>query len=198
MLPPGETSFRFSGSISEGSICSCSGTVRPSCGRRGRNRKNTSPAMNTSRAARALQTIEVGEPFGVGLVGPVEPELLHLRLQPGLRDQRRRLDAGTDHVTGPALDGVCGIAVVAHEPASTGGDVGTGRRDQRVEMRPARLETPEPAIRKPRLEAADERPDAASEMRQRRQHFKVPSRQRSGSDDDDRRCRPAQCAAPDR
>ena len=27
-----------------------------------------------------LQAIEVGEAFGVGLVGPVEPELLHLRL----------------------------------------------------------------------------------------------------------------------
>ena len=35
-----------------GIICSCSGTTRPSSGRRGRKRKNTSPAMNTSRAAR--------------------------------------------------------------------------------------------------------------------------------------------------
>ena len=42
--------------------------------------------MNTSRAAPALQTVEVGEALRVGLVGPVEPELLHLSLELGVGD----------------------------------------------------------------------------------------------------------------
>ena len=118
----------------------------------------------------ALQAVEVGEALGIGFVGPVEPELLDLRLELGIRDQRRRLDAGADHVAGPALDRVGGIAVVAHEPAGARRDVGAGRRDQRVEMRPARLEALQPAVRQPCLEAADERADPAPDRLQRRQH----------------------------
>jgi hypothetical protein len=37
-------------------------------------------------------------------------------------------------------------------------------------MRPARLEAPETAVGKSGFEAADERTDAATEMRQRREH----------------------------
>jgi hypothetical protein len=48
-----------------------------------------------------------------------------------------------------------------------------GRRDQRVEMCAARLEAPEPTVGKSGLEAADERPDAASKMRQRCQHSEL-------------------------
>ena len=117
-----------------------------------------------------LQPVEVREAFGVGLVGPVEPELLDLGLELGLLDQRRRLDAGADHIAGPALDRVRRIAVVAHEPAGARRDVRTGGRDQRVEVRPARLEAFEPAVREPRLEPANERPDPASEVLHRSEH----------------------------
>ena len=136
----------------------------------------------------ALQAIKVRETFSVGFVGPVEPELLDLRLERRILDQGRRLDAGAHHIARPALDRVGGIAVVAYEPAGAGRDVRAGRCDQRVEMRAARLETLEPAVCKPRLEAADKRPDPASEPLQRNQHrFKVPSKRMSGFADGDRR-----------
>ena len=37
----------------------------------------------------ALQAVEVGQPLGIGLVGPGEPELLQLLLLRGIRDLRR-------------------------------------------------------------------------------------------------------------
>ena len=145
----------------------------------------------------ALQAVEVREAFGVGLVGPVEPELLHLRLEAGVRNQRRRLDAGADHIAGPALDRVGRIAVVAHEPAGAGGDVGAGRRDQRVEMRPARLEPFEPAVRKPCLEAADERADPAPDSCSARRALQRPFERRSGCGAGDRRRCRRRCGVPD-
>jgi hypothetical protein len=123
----------------------------------------------------ALQAVEVGEAVGIGLVRPVEPELLHLDLERGIGDQRRRLDAGADDVAGPALDGIRRIAVVADQPAGARGDVGAGRRDQRVEVSTARLEALQPAIGKPGLEAADEGTDPPAPPGQHSRHLSFDS-----------------------
>jgi hypothetical protein len=120
-----------------------------------------------------LQPIEVREGLGVGLVGPVEPDLLHLRLECGLHDQGRRLDAGADHIAGPALNRISRVAIVAHEPAGARRDVRPGGGNERVQMRPARLETLEPTARQACLEPANERTDLAADGLQRSEHLET-------------------------
>src|SRR5262245_34759700 len=94
------------------------------------------------------------------------------RLIPSCRHQLSpiALDPCTDDIAGPALDGVGGIAIVAHAPSGSRCDIGTRRRDQRIEMRPAGLESFQPPVREPSLEAADERPHPASHLPQGGEH----------------------------
>src|SRR5581483_4073382 len=87
----------------------------------------------------ALEAIEVREALRVGLVGPIEPELLDLGFEASILDQRGRLDACADHIAGPALDRIRRVAVVAYQPSGPRRDVGPCSRDQGVEMCPRRL-----------------------------------------------------------
>jgi hypothetical protein len=73
----------------------------------------------------ALEPVEIGQSLGIGIVGPGKPQALQLFLAGGIGDLRDRLDPVADGVGGPAFDRVHGIAVVAHQPAGAGGDVGT-------------------------------------------------------------------------
>ena len=135
VLPFGSGSLRVSGSISDGIICSCSGTDQPVLGpARAEAEEHLAGDEQLARGA-ALLAVEVGQPLGVAVVGPLQPQALHRGLGIGIGDQRGRLDPGTDDVAGPALDRVGGVAVVAHQPARPGGDVGPGGGDQRVEVR---------------------------------------------------------------
>jgi hypothetical protein len=147
----------------------------------------------------ALQAVEIGKPLCVGVVRPIQPEFLHLRLQRRLRDHRGRLDAGADHIAGPALDRVGRIAVVAYQPARAGRNIGTGRRDQRVEVRPARLKPAQPPVDKPGLETADKRTDAPADIRQQSQHrITAPWKLMSECDAGGRRCQLLRFGVQDR
>ena len=62
-----------------------------------------------------LLSIEVGEAFGIRLVGPGQPEFLDGLLEFGVADLRRRLDPRADDIAGAGFDRVGGVAVVAHQ-----------------------------------------------------------------------------------
>ena len=49
-----------------------------------------------------LQPVEIGQPVGIGLVGPGEPEPLHAIPQVRILDQRRGLDPVADEVAAKA------------------------------------------------------------------------------------------------
>jgi hypothetical protein len=62
-----------------------------------------------------LETVEVGEAIGIGLVGPGEPEALDLVLERAVLDQARRFDAGADSMGSEALRGIRGVGIGAHQ-----------------------------------------------------------------------------------
>jgi hypothetical protein len=64
-----------------------------------------------------LESIEVGQPIGVGFVGPGKPKALDLVLGSPVLDQARRLDATADGMRGEARCGVRGVGVGPHELA---------------------------------------------------------------------------------
>ena len=95
----------------------------------------------------ALQAVEVGQPVGVGLVGPGEPEPLHAVADLGVLDQRRGLDAVADQVGGEGLAGVAGVAVGDHELAGAGQQPRAAGGDQRVDVLQRRLPAAQAAAR---------------------------------------------------
>ena len=95
----------------------------------------------------ALQAVEVGQPVGVGLVGPGEPEPLDAVAHLGVLDQRRGLDAVADQVGGEGLAGVAGVAVGDHELAGAGQQPRAAGGDQRVDVLQRRLPAAQPPLR---------------------------------------------------
>ena len=81
-----------------------------------------------------LQAVEVGQPVGIGLVGPGEPEPLDPIPQVRVPDQRRGLDAVADEVRGEGLAGVGGVAVGDHQLARPRQQPRAARGDQRVDV----------------------------------------------------------------
>ena len=95
----------------------------------------------------ALQAVEVGQPVGVGLVGPGEPEPLHPVADLGVLDQRRGLDAVADQVGGEGLAGIAGVAVGDDELAGARQQPRTAGGNQRVDVLQRRLPAAQAALR---------------------------------------------------
>jgi hypothetical protein len=62
-----------------------------------------------------LETVEVGQAVGIGLVGPGEPEALDLVLERAVLNQRGGLDPAADRRRGDARRGVRGVRVGTHQ-----------------------------------------------------------------------------------
>ena len=62
-----------------------------------------------------LEAVEVGQPIGIGLIGPGEPEALDPVLEPAILDQRGGLDAAAHGVRREARRGIGGIRVGPHQ-----------------------------------------------------------------------------------
>jgi hypothetical protein len=94
-----------------------------------------------------LQTVEVGQPIRIGLVGPGEPEPLDPVTEIRIPDQRGGLDAVADEVRREGFAGVGGIAVRHHQFAGPREQPRAARGDQRVDVLERRVPPPEPSLR---------------------------------------------------
>lgn len=111
----------------------------------------------------ALQPVEIGQAFSVGLVGPGQPQGLQLFLQVGIGNRRGWLDPVTNHIAGKSLNCIGGVAIVAHQPAGPGGDGFACSGNQRVHMGARGTESPQAAMHLCRVKAADHRAQALAE-----------------------------------
>jgi len=89
--------------------------------------------LDSGPAHQGLKPVEVGQPGGVRLVGPAQPEFLeppfHRRVEmPGLR-----LDAGAHAVADEALDRVAGPGVPADHVARAGTQSVTAATDEGID-----------------------------------------------------------------
>ena len=105
----------------------------------------------------ALQAIEIRQPFGIGIIGPGEPQRLQLFLPGRIHDGGRRLDSIADDIAGEAFHRIGGIAVVPDKPAGAGGDGVAGGRNQCVHMRAAGPEPAQATIGLRGIEPTDDR-----------------------------------------
>jgi len=74
--------------------------------------------------------IEVGQPVGVGLVGPGQPEPLHPVADVRVLDQRRGLDAVAEQVGREGFASIPGVAVGHHELTGAGQEPRAAEGDQ--------------------------------------------------------------------
>jgi hypothetical protein len=75
------------------------------------------PRLEHRPCGHGLETVEVGQAVGIGLVGPGEPETLDLVLERAVLDQAGGLDAGADSMGGEARGSVRGVGIRANQLA---------------------------------------------------------------------------------
>jgi hypothetical protein len=120
------------------------------CGRRRspRCRSRAGPARPWPAA------IEVGQPVGVGLIGPGEPKALDLVLKRAVLDQAGWLDAAADRVRREARRGGGGVGIRAHQLSGARPLQLAALEDQAVDALPTRP----PAARSRRSSGSRSRP----------------------------------------
>jgi len=123
----------------------------------------------------ALLAIEIGQPLGIGLIGPAQPQALHPILEHRIGNARGGLDARAHCIAGPGLDRIGGIAVVADQIPGTGGHVGASRLDQRVDVGAAGSEGFEAACGQAALEAPHHGTHLAAQVLEHPHHSPFPA-----------------------
>jgi len=93
-----------------------------------------------------LQAVEIGQPIGIRLIRPGEPELLNLVAQRRVSDERRRLDAIADEVRGKGLTGVRRVAVGDDQFPRARQELWATRSNQRVYVLERRVPTAQAAL----------------------------------------------------
>ena len=78
-----------------------------------------------------LQSIEVGEPCGIGVDSPITPQCLNGFAYRGLRHHRLRLDAGTDGVCHVGLERRIGPGIATHQITALGAQLVLGEKQRR-------------------------------------------------------------------
>jgi hypothetical protein len=91
------------------------------------------PGLEHGARRHRLETVEVSEAIGIGLVGPGEPEALNLVLEHAVLNQRRRLDAAANGVRREARRRIRGVGVGAYQLAGAGALQLAALKDQAVD-----------------------------------------------------------------